>query len=154
MNSNLDLEIRRVLNAPIDQVWAAWADPENLKHWFCPLPWTVPVAEMDLRPGGRFRTVMAGPNGERSDNTGVFLEVVPNQRITFTDSLTEDYRPSGGGFMTARISFIDLGNGTTEYRAHVLHPNEETRKQHEEMGFHEGWGKVADQLEAFARSLG
>lgn len=154
MNSNLDLEIRRVLNAPLDKVWEAWSKAENLKQWFCPVPWTVPVAEMDLRPGGRFYTQMAGPNGERSDNEGVFLEVVPHERITFTNALTEGFRPTGGGFMTAKISFKDLGDGTTEYHAHVLHPSEEARQEHEAMGFHQGWGAVADQLEAFARSLG
>ncbi|MFX7949421.1 SRPBCC domain-containing protein, partial [Acinetobacter baumannii] len=91
-----DLEIRRVLNAPLDKVWEAWSKAENLKQWFCPVPWTVPVAEMDLRPGGRFYTQMAGPNGERSDNEGVFLEVVPHERITFTNALTEGFRPTGG----------------------------------------------------------
>lgn len=153
MNPKLDLEILRTLDAPIEKVWQAWTNPENLQQWFCPLPWTVPVAEMDLRPGGRFYTQMAGPNGEKVDNEGVFLEVVPMERITFTDSLKAGFRPSGSGFMTAVISFKDLGDGRTEYHAHVLHPDEETREKHAAMGFSEGWGKVADQLEAFARSL-
>ncbi len=151
-NSN-DLVLDRMLDAPREKLWRCWTEPELLKQWFCPTPWHVSEARLDLRPGGEFFSVMNGPNGERFDNNGVYLEIVPGKRIVFTDAFVPDWRPSGRPFMVADVRFEDAGDGKTKYTATAMHWTAEARKEHEEMGFHEGWGKAADQLEALAGTI-
>ena len=89
---------------------------------------------------------MHGPDGERFPNSGVFLEVVPNRRWITTDALTPDWQPAGQPFMVATVELTPRADGKTEYVATARHWNAETMKQHEAMGFHEGWGHCADQL--------
>lgn len=151
---DLDLEISRVLKAPRDLVWKAWTDPNHLKEWWCPKPWTTEVLAFDFVPGGAFHTLMRGPGGETSDNPGVFLDVVPRSRIVWTTGLVAQWRPANNPWlpMTAYITMDDEGDGT-RYVATVLHKDKATRDQHEEMGFFEGWGTCITQLEAYAQSL-
>jgi uncharacterized protein YndB with AHSA1/START domain len=148
-----DLVLECVFDAPVDKLWRCWTEPDLLKQWFCPKPWSVSEARLDLRPGGQFFTVMNGPNGEQFDNNGVYLEIVPHERIVTTDAFLPDWQPSGRPFMVADIRFEDAGDGKTRYTATARHWSAEAKKEHEEMGFHEGWGKAADQLEALARSI-
>ena len=96
---------------------------------------------------------MNGPDGKRIDNIGVYLDVVENERLVFTDAFTPGWRPAGRPFMVAEVLFENAGDGKTRYTARTMHWNEETRKEHENMGFHEGWGKAADQLEELAQSI-
>ncbi len=149
---DLDLVLDRVIDVPVELVWEAWTTPEHLKQWFCPVPWTVSDCEIDLRPGGLFRTVMRSPEGEAFPNVGCFLEVVPLKRLVWTDALLPGYRPSEKPFMTAIVEMTKQGNGT-HYVATAIHRDEETRKQHEEMGFHEGWGTVLNQLIAYTKTM-
>ena len=148
-----DLIITRTLQAPRQALWRAWSDPDLLKEWWCPKPWTTEVKAFDLRPGGAFHTLMRGPDGGVSDNPGCFLEVVPQSRIVMTSILTADWRPATPWLgMTAIITMEDDGAGC-RYTARVMHPDEATRAKHEKMGFFEGWGTVITQLEAFAQTL-
>ncbi|MGO1542668.1 MAG: SRPBCC family protein [Luteimonas sp.] len=145
-----DLSIERRMAAPPAAVWRAWT--EHLTEWFAPAPWKTVKAELDLRPGGRFHAVMEGPDGERADGgAGVLLEVVPERRIVFTDALGPDWMPRKP-FMVAIIELTPDGDGTL-YRATVRHWDAESKKRHEEMGFHPGWSQVAEQLEAVAVRL-
>ena len=82
----LDLVLERVVEVPPELVWKAWTEPEHLKRWFTPLPWTTVECEIDLRPGGIFRTVMRSPEGQDHPNMGCYLEVVPNRRLVWTDA--------------------------------------------------------------------
>lgn len=148
----LDLVLDRVVDVPRELVWAAWTTPEHLIHWFTPAPWSTIEAEIDLRPGGIFRTVMRSPEGETFPGTGCVLEVVPNQRLVWTDALLPGYRPSGKPFFTAVLTLEAQGSGT-RYIATAIHGDEATRKRHEEMGFHSGWGKALDQLIAYAKQM-
>jgi len=106
-------------------------------------------------PWGRFRTVMRGPEGPEIENIGCYLEIVPHQKLVWTGALGPNFRPrpTNGApvpfVMTAIITFKPRGTGTL-YTAHVLHGDEEARRTHEKMGFHEGWGKALDQLLALA----
>lgn len=145
-NPELDLRLERVVPLSREQLWRGWTDMALLKQWFCPAPWRVTEAEIDFRAGGASRVTMAGPNGEVSPGNGCILEVIPLERIVFTDCLTEDFCPATDGFMTATVEFSDEPGGGTRYVAIARHANAETRKKHEEMGFHEGWGKALDQL--------
>lgn len=141
----LDLVLERVVDVPRELVWKAWTTPEHLLPWFCPRPWTTIDCEIDLRPGGIFRTVMRSPEGQEFPNVGCYLEVVPNERLIWTDALLPGYRPSPEPFMTAVLTLEPSGAGT-RYVATAIHRDEAGRKKHEEMGFHEGWGTVIDQL--------
>ena len=145
-----DLVLERTVDVPRELVWAAWTNPVHIKKWFTPAPWVTIDCEIDLRPGGVFRTVFRSPEGEEFPNLGCFLEVVPNQKLVWTSALAPGFRPSHSAFpgvplITAILSFEEQGKGT-RYTAIALHEDEENRKKHEEMGFHEGWGKALDQL--------
>lgn len=148
----LDLVLERVIDVPRELVWTAWTTPEHVSKWFTPAPWTVADCEIDLRPGGVFRTVMRSPDGQEFPNVGCYLEVVPNERLVWTDALLPGYRPSEEPFFTAILTLEPAGDGT-RYTAVAVHRDEAGRKRHEEMGFHEGWGTVLDQLVAYVKQM-
>ena len=143
---SLDLVLERVVDVPPEAVWRAWTRPEHLVKWFAPRPWECVDCSIDLRPGGVFYTVMRGPEGEEHGGAGCYLEVVENRRLVWTDALEPGYRPAAEPFFTAVIEMEAHGEGGTKYRATAIHGTEAARRQHEEMGFHEGWGTVLDQL--------
>ncbi|MGY4827649.1 SRPBCC family protein [Sphaerotilaceae bacterium SBD11-9] len=148
-----DLVISRLVRAPRATLWRAWTEPELLKEWWCPRPWTTEVRAFDLRAGGGFYTFMRGPDGGTSDNPGCFLEVVPHSRIVFSSCLIADWRPATPWMpFTAVITLADEGEGT-RYVATVMHPDKGTRDKHEEMGFFDGWGTCIGQLETLAQQL-
>lgn len=147
-----ELSLVRMIDVPPEKVFRAWTEPELLMRWFTPKPWTVSSAELDVRPGGSNVVVMRSPEGQEFPNRGVYLDVVRNERLVLTDAYTEAWKPSDKPFMTAIITFENQG-GKTKYTARVLHWNEADRKTHEEMGFHEGWGKATDQLAELVATL-
>lgn len=148
-----DLLITRTINASPRAVWRAWSDPAHLAEWWCPKPWTTEVRAFDFRPGGAFHTVMRGPDDGISDNPGLFLEIVPEQRIVFTSTLVEGWRPATPWLaMTAVITLEGVDAGT-RYTALVMHKDPEDAKQHETMGFHDGWGTCIGQLDELAQRL-
>lgn len=141
-----ELSITRLIAARAETVYRVWT--ERTGEWWAPKPYTTPVVELDLRPGGRGRMDMRAPDGTDMPNEGVFLEVVPNRKLVFTDAFRAGWIPQDP-FMVVIVTFEPEGPGT-RYTARVLHWNEETLKQHEAMGFHEGWGIVAGQLAEIA----
>ena len=147
----LDLVLERDIDVPPALVWKAWTTPEHIKHWFVPKPWSCVSVEIDLRPGGVFASVMRSPEGEEFPNSGTYLEVTPNQRLIFTDTLQPGYRPAPEPFFTAVLEMAPKGSGT-HYRAIAIHGNADSRKKHEEKGFHQGWGTVVDQMVAYIKS--
>ena len=84
-----DLVITRFLNAPPEKVWKAWTEPEEVKKWWGPAPFTAPSIRIDLRVGGRYRFCMRSPEGKDFWSTGVFREIVPNERLVYTDSFAD-----------------------------------------------------------------
>ncbi len=161
MTQHIDLVLERTLDAPVDLVWAAYTDPEHLKQWFAPKPYQITECELDLRPGGIFRIRMVGPDGFDTGHgsPGCVLEVEQGKKLTWTSALGPGYRPAEMGEgcesfpMTAIVTFKDAGNGKTAYRAVAMHKDAKDKEAHEKMGFHDGWGTVAGQLEEFAKSL-
>lgn len=147
------LTLERMLDAPAAKLWRCWTEPDLLKQWFCPKPWYVTEARLELVPGGEFFTVMNGPDGERFDNAGVILAVEPERRLVWTDAFRPGWIPNETAFMTAHVSFEETGDGRTAYLARAMHWSEENLEQHERMGFHEGWAAAADQLQALANTL-
>ena len=157
-----DLVLERTLDAPIDLVWEAYTNPEHMKRWFAPKPYEISQIELDLRPGGVFRIRMVGPDGFDTGHgtPGCVLEVEDRRKLVWTSALGPGYRPNELATegceafpMTAVVTFADAGNGKTQYTAVSLHKDAKDREAHEKMGFHEGWGTVAGQLEEFAQSL-
>lgn len=148
----LDLVLSRLLKAPRALVWRAWTEPELMKQWFAPKPFALSEVEIEVRSGGMFRGVMRGPEGEAFPLSGVYLEVVEGERLVTTDALDPGWRPSKAPFMTTIVTLADEAGGT-RYIARVLHRSEEDVKRHVEMGFFDGWGTCADQLEQVAQSL-
>lgn len=149
----LTLELSRDIPAPRRAVWRCWTEADLLKQWFCPKPWFVPEADLDVRPGGRMNTVMAGPNGESFDNTGIFLEVVDGTRLTFTDAYSEGFVPRENSFMTGYVELSDLPDGGTRLVWGARHGSETNRDKHLEMGFEPGWTAASGQLADLAVSI-
>lgn len=155
----LDLSMERVVDVPCDLVWKAWTTPEQLMQWFTPAPWKTTECVIDLRPGGIFRTVMRGPEGEEHAGDGCYLEIVENEKLVWTSALGPGYRPqiqSANGDctdfrFTAVITMEPHGEGT-KYSALVIHGDEESRNAHEAMGFNDGWGAAFDQLIAMIKA--
>lgn len=160
------LSFTRDIDTPIDRVWKAWTDPQWLMKWFTPVPWKTIDCEIDLRPGGIFRTTMLSPEGEQFPNMGCYLEVVPERKLVWTNALLPGYQPAppittthcGTFYFTAMLTLeplTALGSKATgtRYTATVLHADEAGCKQHEEMGFNAGWNAALDQLIAVAKSM-
>lgn len=141
-----ELMITRDVPVSAAKLYQGWTDPELMKQWFVPKPWSIASVKTDLRAGGASEIVMRGPEGQEFPNRGIYLEVVPNEKLVFTDAYTEGWVPSERPFFTAIVTFEELGNGLTRYTAHALHWNEEDLKKHEEMGFEPGWNACLDQL--------
>jgi uncharacterized protein YndB with AHSA1/START domain len=152
MSADRELMLTRLIDAPREKVYRAWTDPHLLKQWFAPLPYTTPVAELDVRPGGSAFIVMRGPDGKDLPNHGVYLEVVPNQRLVSTDAYVKAWEPSEKPFMTLILTFEAEG-GKTRYTARARHWTVADRETHEKMGFHQGWGICTDQLTALVAKI-
>jgi uncharacterized protein YndB with AHSA1/START domain len=154
MPAEHELVLTRLIDAPRHALFRCWTEPKLLKQWFAPAPFTTPVAELDLRVGGANTITMKSPDGQEMPTKGTYLEIVPDEKLVFTDAYTGDWMPKTAGkpFMTAIITFADE-DGKTRYTATVRHWTAEDKKTHEEMGFHQGWGQCADQLAALAKTL-
>jgi uncharacterized protein YndB with AHSA1/START domain len=147
-----DLFLTRLIDAPRDKLFRCWTEPALIVRWFTPPPWKTIHADTDVRPGGSSYIVMQGPDGKQMPNRGVYLEVVPNERLVFTDAYTSAWVPSQKPFFTAVLTFADEG-GKTRYTARARHWTMADREQHDKMGFHQGWGIATDQMETLARTL-
>lgn len=147
-----ELVLTRLLDAPKEKLYRCWTEPALLEQWFAPKPWVAKVVEHDLRAGGASVVVMRSPDGQEFPNPGIYLEVVPNRKLVFTDAFGPGFIPAGEPFMVAEVTFEDEG-GKTRYVAKARHWSAEAKAKHEAMGFHAGWGQCADQLEALARTL-
>lgn len=149
IDTDLDLVLERIIPIPPQLAYRGWTEPELITQWFTPKPWRTPHVEVDLRPGGKFVTVMEGPDGERFEGEGCFLELIPDRKIVWTSALKRDYRPqnspNGGFAFTCTLTFTPEGTGT-RYKAVACHADAAGAKSHADMGFHSGWGAALDQL--------
>ena len=152
LDPNTDLSFTRTLAAPRQLIWECWTSPEHIPHFFIPEPHKVTFVDIDLRVGGRFNTNFE-VDGNVMENHGVYLEVVPDEKLVFTDAYAEGWKPAAEPFMTAILLLGDAPGGGTTYTAIARHRNPESCKSHAEMGFFDGWGTVATQLEAYAKGL-
>ena len=142
-----DLILTRTFDAPPEKVFYAWTQPTLLKQWFAPLPWTTVEAELDVRVGGSSLIVMRDSEGKDFPSRGVYLEVVKNSRLVFTDAFTDAWELSEKPFMLVELTF-EAQAESTKYNARVRHWTIADREAHENMGFHKGWVTCAEQLAA------
>jgi len=153
----MDLTISRVIKAPRRVVWSAWANPASFAQWWIPAPLKCEVVTMDMRPGGGFETRMSENDGPFAPHlSACFLDVIEAERIVFTNTLLGGWRPADAFFpapLTATITFNDHPHGT-EYVSYVMHGNRADREKHEELGFHDGWGTVIEQLATLVENGG
>jgi uncharacterized protein YndB with AHSA1/START domain len=149
----LDLTISRIIRAPREAVWEAWADPASFEQWWLPAPEKCRVEAMDLQAGGAFTTLMTSEGGEFVPHLDAcFLAIEEGERIVFTNSLSAGWRPASGKLlMTAEITLSDHPEGT-EYVSYVMHEDRDGRDLHEELGFQDGWGTVMGQLATLVES--
>ena len=151
-----DLIITRVFDAPRALVWKAWTDPEHMKRWWGPEGFTSPSCTMDVRVGGRFLWCMRSDKGKEYWNTGVYQEIVPLERIVYTDSFAD---PQGNVVPASHygmpediptenvvtVTFAEYGGKTTMTLRHAMPPgpmSDMTRK---------GWNGSFDKLAASLR---
>ncbi len=139
-----ELSVTRLIAAPPTSVWHVMT--ERMEEWWCPKPWRAEFTQLDRFPGGVSRVVMYGPDGEQNPHDGFVLVWDEGQRFSVTDAIKPDLMPDGP-FMLGIWSIAAEGGGT-RYTAVARHWSHETMKHHEEMGFAEGWGVCADQLQA------
>lgn len=142
---NRDLVLSRVVPVSRAALYRGWTEPALILKWFAPLPWTTVRAETDVRPGGSSLVVMRGPDGTEFPSQGVYLEVLPERRLVFTDAYVRAWEPAQKPFMTVILTFDDTEEGTL-YTARARHWTAEDRAAHAAMGFHQGWGTCLDQL--------
>ena len=151
-NHNLELNISRLVDLPPEKLYRCWTEPKLLMQWFTPAPWKTVECEIDLRVGGAFNTRMQGPNGEDVPNRGVYLEIVPDRKLVFTDAFQSGWLPSGKPFAVLTITFEKEGS-QTRYSGRVRHWTEADYQDHLDMGFHQGWHTALDQLIDVAKKL-
>ena len=150
-----EIVLSRRFDAPRRLVFAAWTTPDLFVRWFGAREWTVPVCEMDVRPGGRYRYRLRGPDGQEVEMTGVYREVVPPERLVTTERFVGfaevGWRPEDETVTTAVLSEQD---GRTTWTATVLYPSREVRDaaldSPMERGLGEGLDRLADLLGTLA----
>mgnify|MGYP001395022648 CR=1 FL=1 len=132
------LTLKRRLKAPPAKVFAAWTDPEKVKHWMGPGEIKVLHVETDPRTGGRFRWVMQAPNGENHDVSGVYREIVVNEKLVFTWAWKST--PERESLVTVLIK--PDGDGSLLTLTHEQFFDEDARDRHQG-----GWTSALDKME-------
>jgi uncharacterized protein YndB with AHSA1/START domain len=150
--SERELVMTRAFDAPRQLVFDAWTRPELFVRWFGPHGWSVPVCEIDLRPGGSYRYVLRGPDGAEIGLRGAYREVAPPERLVCTqvfDGFSEvGWRPEDEAVITAILTQQD---GTTTWTATVLYPSREVRDAAIQLDG--AWTGMADSLDRLAEVL-
>lgn len=151
-----DLVITRVFDAPVERVWQAWTDPKQIMRWWGPKDFTAPTIHFDLREGSKYHFLMRGPDSKDYWSTGTIQEIVPLERLVFTDSFADDhgnivpaaYYGMEGDFpleMVVTVLFEELPGKTKMTLTHTGMP-EDQNKEMAGQGWKESFDKLADSL--------
>jgi uncharacterized protein YndB with AHSA1/START domain len=148
--SDCEIELSRLFDAPRDLVFEAMTRPEHIREWWGRLGdgYSVPVCEVDLRVGGKWRFVNRTPKGEEAEFYGVYREIAPPDRLVFT----EIFAPFPDAESVVTATYSDEG-GRTRMRARCLYPSKEVRDMVLGTGMEGGAAKSYDRLEEVARGL-
>lgn len=148
MSNTKELRLSRHIEASPAEVWRVMTERQT--EWWCPAPWRAEIDHQDRRAGGRCDMTFYGPDGEEMPQNGIYLAYDEGRRFVTTDAVQGDFEPAGP-FMVGIWEIEPEGSGT-RYTATARHWTDEARKQHEEMGFEQGWGACADQLKALCEN--
>lgn len=142
--SDREVKAVRVFDAPRDLIWEAHTNPKHVSQWMLgPDGWTMPVCEMDVRPGGEWHWEWAKPGEESFGMRGVYREVVRPERLVNTESWGEDWPES------LNTTVFTEENGRTTVTSTVLWGSKEARDKALSTGMNEGWGKSYDRLDEY-----
>ncbi|MHB9002658.1 MAG: SRPBCC domain-containing protein [Coriobacteriia bacterium] len=145
--SDNEVTATRIFDAPRDVMWAAFTDPAYVPLWLTGSEgWTMPVCEIDLRPGGAWHWVWAGPQGEGMEMHGEYLQVQAPERLVNTENWGDDWPET--------INTLELTeeNGVTATVSTVRFPSSEAREKARATGMEEGWADSYNRLDSQLRS--
>ena len=143
--------IERLFDAPKDLIWQMWTVPEHFKQWYGPQGFSIPVAQMDVRVGGKLLICMLTPDGKHKMwTTGVYKEVSPTDKLVYTDSPSDEYgniREKDNRPIETLVTVLleDLGNQTKMTMTHAGVPGAQE-------GANAGWNQAMDKLDEYART--
>lgn len=154
--SDREIVITRVLNAPRELVFQAWTEVQHIEQWWGPQGFTTHVPELNLCPGGQWRYVMTGPDATIYPIEGIFHEIIPFERIVTSDRFGEGidkllnaHLPRG---MVSTVLFEDF-EGKTQLKIQIMHQSVEDRRKHEEIGVIPEWNSNFNCLEEYLSTL-
>ncbi len=146
--SDREIAMTRVFDAPRRLVFDAWTNPKHVPHWMLgPDGWTMPVCEIDLRPGGAWRFVWRRSNGTEMEMRGEYREVTPPERLVSTESWGDDWPE------TLNTLTLSEEGGKTTMTQTVLYPSKEARDAAFETGMKDGASQSFDRLEAYLQTM-
>lgn len=146
--SDREIAMTRLVDAPRTVVWDMWTKPEHLPHWMTgPEGWTMPVCEIDLRPGGKWRFVWRKGNDTEMEMSGVYREIVPPERLVNTEKWGEDWPE------TINTLVLTEAEGKTTMTSTMLYPSKEARDKALGTGMKEGSSQSFDRLDAYLRTI-
>jgi uncharacterized protein YndB with AHSA1/START domain len=146
--SGLEIVITRLFAAPRRLVWQAWTSPEHVPRWMLgPQGWTMPVCEIDLRPGGAWRFVWRRADGTEMEMRGVYQEIVPPERLVCTE------RWGGNWPETLNTLLLAEQAGKTTITQRMLYPSTEARDAALKTGMAEGVSESFDRLDEYLATL-
>jgi uncharacterized protein YndB with AHSA1/START domain len=140
-NESRTLRLERVIRAPVEKVFEAWIVPELLAAWWGPEYATIPDYTIDPRPGGKWRTVMQLPDGNRPEVSGVYRTIEKNKRLVFTWAWKQE-DGSRGHQTEVTVTFEPVSGGTKLVLVQAVFAEEVHRDNHAK-----GWGSSFDSLE-------
>jgi len=145
--SDREVVITRVVDAPRDLVWKVWTNPDHIRHWMSGREgWTMPICEMDLRPGGKWRYVWRMPNGGEMTLAGVVREVVPPTRLVTTERWGPEWPE------TLNTLTLTEARDLTTITITVLYPSTAARDAALKSGMKDGMDITFATLDAFLRT--
>jgi len=144
--SDREIVITRVFDAPRELVFEALTNSEHVPQWYGPRGWTLPVCDIDLRPGGAWRFVLRSADGQEMGMGGVYQEITPPVRLVSTESY-DDY--PGESLNTVILSEED---GKTTLTTTVLYPSKEARDAVLESGMQDGAAETFDRLAEYLQA--
>jgi len=139
-----EIVMTRVVDAPRQLMFEAWTTPEHLRHWMLGPPgWTMPVCEVDLRPGGSWHFVWRKPEGAEMDMSGQYREILPPERVVHTEKWGSEWPE------TINTVLLAEENGKTTVTMEIQYPSKEARDAALKTGMKEGAGQSFDRMEEY-----
>jgi len=146
--SRTSITIQRTFDAPIDRLWAAWYDPDELASWSAPAGWQYEILEHEFRTGGVHRYCMHGPDNEESWGRTVYEEIVDHERIVHLDTFTDEDGTAVGEEFEIVVEFVERGSQTDLTLSHAGLP--EGADEEAIAGWESGLDELAAHLEESA----